>query len=212
MDIATSQKINKFFTKFKLTEYKSKELLVRAYDNPRGVFYLKEGFVKMYSISKNGDEAVLYVFKPNSFFPMSWAINSSRNHYFYEAMTPVKTYVATKENAVEFVKNNPDVLYDLLQRVFIGIDGLLIKMEYLMSGDAYCRLAVELITEAKRFGVKNDKSYTLKISEKDLATEVGIARETVSREIKILKNKELITIAKKFITIKDLAKLEKEIS
>jgi len=127
-------------------------------------------------------------------------------------MTPVKTHVATKDKVLEFVNNNPDVLYDLLQRVFIGIDGLLIKMEYLMSRDAYCRLAVELVTEAKRFGVKNDKSYTLKISEKDLATEVGITRETVSREIKIMKDKDLITIVKKFITIKDLARLEKEIS
>ena len=212
MDEVAFQKINRFFTKFKLTEYKNKELLVRAYDNPRGIFYLKEGFVKMYSISKNGDEVVLNVFKPNAFFPMSWAINSNRNHYFYEAMTPVKTHVATKDKVLEFVNNNPDVLYDLLQRVFIGIDGLLIKMEYLMSRDAYCRLAVELVTEAKRFGVKNDKSYTLKISEKDLATEVGITRETVSREIKIMKDKDLITIVKKFITIKDLARLEKEIS
>lgn len=212
MDEVVTKKVENFFSSFKIRAHKKGEILIRAYDNPKGIIYLVDGLVKMYSISKNGDEFVLNVFKPFSFFPMSWIVSNSKNHYFYETMAPSKTRLAPTQKVNEFIKSNPDVLFDLLKRVFIGIEGLLIKMAYAMSGEAYSRLIAELLTEAKRFGKKNGRIYELKISESDLATEVGLARETVSREIKLLKNKGLIKVKNKKLTIINIGKLEEELS
>lgn len=212
MDIKVVQKINAYFTKFKHQAYKKGEILVRADDNPFGIFYLKSGVVKEYVISKGGNELVLNIYKAISFFPMSWAINNAPNRYYYEALTDAEIYRAPREKTLEFIKKNPDVLYDLVSRVFVGTEGLLMRMAYLMSGNAYARLVAELIIHAKRFGKKTKEGIEITASERELASHIGIARETVNREMRILKEKKLASCRKNILIIKDIEKLEEELS
>lgn len=205
MDTGVRKKLETFFTKFKHQIYKKGEILVRADDDPPGIFFLKSGYIKEYAISKKGDELVVNIFKPISFFPMSWAINNNQNMYFFEAVTDAEVWRAPKEKVVKFVKSNPDVLYDLLGRVFKGTDGLIMRMTYLMAGNAYARLITEMVIHTKRFG------NPLHISETDLAERAGMTRETVSREMKILKEKGLVVFKKNTIVIKNLDDLEEEL-
>jgi CRP-like cAMP-binding protein len=212
MDDQVSKKLEAFFTQFKLQKYRKGEILVRADDTPPGIFYLTEGQVRMYLITNKGDEIVLNIFKPISFFPMSWAINETKNIYYYEAMTEVTLWRAPKEEVITFLKSNPDVLYNLLSRVYRGVDGVMSRMAHLMSASAYGRLVTELLITAKRFGKKSDSNaITLTISEKELGTQTGLTRETVSREMKILKDKDIVMLQKNLLTIKDLKLLEDEL-
>lgn len=213
MDELTSKKLESFFTQYKKQTYRKGEILVRADDDPAGVFYLTKGQVKMYLITGKGDEIVLNIFKPISFFPMSWAINNTKNVYYYEALTEVTLWRAPKEDVIAFLKENPDVLYNLISRVYRGVDGVLTRMAYLMSGNAHARLITELLIAGKRFGKQNDKNeVALTVSEKDLAAQAGMTRETVSREMKVLKDKGLVTLNKTVLTIKDIQSLEEELT
>lgn len=213
MDTNIAKKIEDFFTQFKNIKYKKGEILIRANDDPRGIIYLVSGNVRKYAISQKGDELVVNIFKPISFFPMSWAINNEPNEYFYDALTSVEIYQAPKDKVVEFVKNNPDVLYDLMSRVYKGTDGLLRRMTYLMAGNAYAKLLTELIIHAKRFGKQNESTekIEIKVSEKELASQAGMTRETVSREMKGLKDKGFVTFNKNVLTISNIEELEKEL-
>lgn len=212
MDTTITSKLDTFFTQFKQQHYKKGETLIRADEDPTGVFYIKNGSVKQYAISKKGDELVLNMFKPPAFFPMSWAINSTPNNYYFQAVTDVEVWRAPKEEVIEFINNNPDILYDLMGRVYRGTDGMLMRMVHLMSGSAYSRLITELLIQAKRFGKKNLASFELKITETDLATSAGMTRETVSREMKMLKEKGLVTVCNNLIIIHDINKLEEALS
>lgn len=214
MDEAVVQKIDDFFSKFKKQTYKKGEILIRADDDPAGVFYLKEGFVKKYAISKKGEELVINIFKPISFFPMPWAMNITPNVYFYEAVTPLEIWRAPKNEVIAFVRREPDVLYDLLSRVYRGTEGMQHRMLYLMSGNAYERLITEIVIAAKRFGKKDAANglVTLKTTEKDLATSAGMTRETVSREMRNLKDKKLVSFAANSLLLHNLKALEDELS
>lgn len=211
MNESVTKKVDNYFSQHKQQKYKKGEILIRADDDPLGIFYLKKGFVKKYAISVRGDELIVNVFKPISFFPMSWAMNDTPNAYFYEAMTDLDIWRAPKEDVVAFIKSNPDVLYDLLSRVYKGTDGMLTRMTYLMAGNAYSRLIVELLIQAKRFGKKEVDYTEFKITEKDVAAQSGMTRETVSREMKRLKEKGFVTFSKNTLIIKDLGYLEKEL-
>lgn len=212
MDGQVFEKLEKFFGQFRVKTFKKGEVLIRADEPPRAVYFLKDGLVKMYIITKKGDELLLNIFKAPSFFPMSWAINDTKNNYYYEAMVESQVVVAPRNKVVEFIKQNNDVLYDLLGRTYRGVDGLLTRMSYVMSGEAYSRLISEIIIQARRFGVKEKNgSVVFKISEKDLAEETGMTRETVSRELKILKQKKLVALDKKMLTIKHFNLLEQEL-
>lgn len=212
MDPLVQKKIEKFFSTYKTIELKKGEILIRAFENPNKVYFLSEGSVKMYSISKSGKEFVLNVFKPVSFFPMSLAINKGENLYYFETTTPVKVKIAPFNKVISFVKEDSEVMFDLLQRLYRGVDGILLKMDYSMTSDAKSRIIIELITQAKRFGTKRGKKYELNISVSNLANYVGLARETVSRQTRILRDKKLISFEKKNLIIHDITALKEEIS
>jgi len=199
-----------FFAQFQHKIYKKREILVRAEESPAGVFYLKSGSVKQYFISKNGEEVILNIFKASSFFPMSWAINHTSNLYFFEALTDVEVWCAPQEKVIKFIKSNSNVLYDLVSRIYKGTDGMLTRMAYLMSGSAHARLVTELLIHAKRFG-QGSEMVEIVISEKDLALQSGMTRETVSREMRKLKTKNIISLQQNKLIIQSISRLEEEL-
>lgn len=210
MSEQVKNKISQFFQNYKTRIYKKGEILIRADDNPAGIFFLEKGIVKQYAISKKGNDQVVNIFKEQSYFPMSWAINETHNEYFFEAMTDLTIKLAPRDAVLTFVKDNPDVLYDLLARVYKGTDGLLTRLTYMMTGDAYARLITELLIQSKRFN-HNQETIRIEFNEKDLASLTGMTRETISREMKLLKDKNLVEIIKNVIVINNASNLENEL-
>lgn len=211
MSADVSAKIEEFFDKYRSRKYAKGQILILNGDDTSYVYHLLSGKVKQYDVTYRGDEIILNVFKPPAFFPMSLAVNGGTSPYIYEADSDVEIRQAPVDDVVAFVKANPDVLYDLLSRVYRGVDGLIGRMAFLMASSAKSRLMYELLIEARRFGTMNeDGSCLLQISEKDLGARAGLSRETISREINKLKKENLITIDKD-ILIKSVTALEKKL-
>lgn len=204
-----TDKVAAFFEHYPVRTYAGRELLLHAEEPINSVFYMLEGRVSQYDIAPNGNEVVVNVFKPGAFFPMSSAINDIQNHYFFEASLPTKARVAPKADVVRFLQANPDVLFDLLARVYRGVDGVLRRMAHLMGGSAQSRLIFELLNATYRFGQqRTDGSVSLHLTEGDIAKHSGLARETVSRLLQELKAKSLVKASRSGITIKSTAELE----
>lgn len=212
MNEVVSQKVTEFFERYPQRSYPKHQILIFSGEAPEKVFYLEKGKVSQYDISYRGDEIVTNMFKPPAFFPMSWAINRTPNSYFFKAEEATIVRVAPPDDVVAFLKQNPDVMLNLLGRVYRGIDGVLARTVHLMSGSAKSRIMHELIIECRRFGEKlSDNSYALALHETDVAARVGLARETVSRELKSLKEKKLIEVTPAHIVVKNLAELEAQL-
>lgn len=185
------EKIKKFFEEFAVEEYHKGDIIIFANMNLKSVYYIESGSVIEYDIAARGTRAILNTFKTGAFFPMSNAINGIDTPYFFEASGPVKVRKAPAASVVGFVKNNPDVMYDLLQRTYRGTDGVLERLSEIMQGDAESRVMREIDIIKKRFGFElvDGGAHQLlrKIPELELAERTGLARETVSRAIKKLK-------------------------
>src|SRR5581483_6696848 len=147
--------------------YLSGDFLIRAEEAPPGIFYLKSGQARQFFLTSSGEEVVVNIFKSPSFLPMSWAINKTPNDYYFQVAAPSKIHLAPVEEVLAFVRANPDVLFDL------------------MAGSAQTRLLTELSIAGQRFGKVNRRSGKVSIflTERDLAAQTGLSRETVSREI-----------------------------
>ena len=118
MDQAVAKKIEAYFAQYKTFHYRKGHILLHAHDKPENIFHLTMGKVKQYDISTRGDEVLLNIYKPPSFFPMSNAINKTPNRYFFEAETDIEHQSAPVDETILWLKNNPDVMYDLLGRVY----------------------------------------------------------------------------------------------
>lgn len=205
--------MSRFFSKYPSYDYGKGDVLMLANEDPKYIYYLIRGQVREYDISSKGDEIVVNVFKPPAFFPMSWAVARIPNRYFFEAATKVAVHKAPPEDAFEFIKKNPDVMLDLLTRLYSGMDGMRRRMAHLMGGNAKNRLLFELVIECRRFGeqVGDDGSYEIRISETELGARSGLTRETVSREIQELKALGLVKVGHNSLKINDLDALEKQL-
>jgi CRP-like cAMP-binding protein len=212
MDSDITAKIEAFFASYNTRHYKKGHILIYTGDEVPYVYHLLAGNVKQYAISYRGDEAVLNIFKPPAFFPMSHVINKTSAKYIFEAETDIAVRQAPADMVIDFLQHNADVLYDLLRRVYAGSEGLLGRMERLMTSTAKERMAYELVLECRRFGISDkDSSCTIVLSEKNLGARAGLSRETVNREIHKLKVAELIVVQRNTIHVPNVHALEKTI-
>ncbi len=205
-------KLNNFLSQFEAFRYKKGETILRSGDTPPGVLFIKKGYVKDYSVSKEGEELTLIVFKPEDFFPMQWAINNRQNTHYFEAMSRVELCRIPKDKFINFIKNNPDVFLALTSHILLRLGGLLQRMEYLAFGNAYEKVASILAILAERFGKKEKKEIVIQVvlTHKDIADLLGMARETVSVEIKKLEKRGLIGYRGRLIRIRNVEGLQKE--
>lgn len=207
-----TDKIHQHFSTYPTRIYPKGQIIIFADENPEHIYYIARGKVREYDVSYRGEEVIVNIFKPATFFPMSWAINRTPNTFFYKTEEETELRLIPPGDALAFLKDNPDVTLDLLSRVYRGLDGLLGRIVHLMSGSAKSRLAYELVTECQRFGSKQpDGSYRLSVNENDLASRSGLSRETVSREIRKMKDQDWVTVKDKSLTVNDLAALKKVI-
>lgn len=212
MELLIKDKLDKFFGIYKLSIYDQGRVVIHAGQEIPGVLYLEQGVVEQYDINTDGNRISINLFKPPVFFPMSVAINETASQYFYEAVTDVRLRIADTETTLQFVKANPDVLYDLLSRVYRGTDSLLRRLVIAHGGVASARLAYELLVEGYRFGSEvGDGTYEVSITQNALAARSGLARETVSRELRKLAQRGCLTLGSHKITI-NTKKLESELN
>jgi CRP-like cAMP-binding protein len=212
MSILATQKLNHFFSKFKKYSYKKGEVILRGGDIPQGVYFIDKGYVKDYSISKDGEELTLIVFKPEDFFPMQWVFNNKPNGHYYETMTEALLWRCPKKDFIAFIEANPEIFFELTSHILIRMGGLMQRMEYLAFGNAYEKVASILLICAERFGKKEGEKMVIQVSltHRDIASLLGLARETVSIEIKKLERKNLITYRGRHLVVKDISGLKKE--
>lgn len=211
MNQQITDKLTKYFSKYELKKYPKGKLITLANQEPAGISLLVSGLVEQYDITPEGNKLTVNVYKPPAFFPMSWAINKTPSAYFFSALTDVELKQANADETVAFLKANPDVMFDLLSRVYRGTDALLRRLMLAASGIAASRLIFELLIEAYRFGIEsNDGTVLVKVKQSVLAARSGLARETVSRELHKLEQENLITRSKQEITI-DIKSLEQKL-
>jgi CRP/FNR family transcriptional regulator len=197
MDIDNPNKTREFETfyeQFTVRNYKKGEMLIRADDDPQGIFCLQKGYVRQYTISKVGFELTLQILKPISYFPMVWAVNGTPNVYFFEALTPVEVGRAPRDQVVDFIKDKPTLLFALMSELIEDYAESLKRIEHMVFSDAYRRVISVLLYIAKHFGEPNDKGVVVnhRFTQQDIATLVGVARETASIEMLKLEKKGLV--------------------
>src|SRR3989344_5798108 len=139
MDNSKVKEFEIFYNKFKTRYYKKGEMLIRADDDPQGIFYLKKGYVRQYTISKTGYELTLHILRPISYFPMVWAVNGTPNIYYFEALTPVEVGRAPRDEVVDFISDKPTVIFELMSELLEDYAETLTRVEHLVFSDAYRR-------------------------------------------------------------------------
>jgi len=145
---------------------------------------------------------------------MMWALSEVENNYFFETLTEVKGLMAPKDEAVEFLKNQPELLYRLTKRTMIGLEGIVQTSQALLFGNVHSKIATVFLMLARRFGKKGRNGQIVisaPLTHRLIATLAGLTRETASLEIEKLEEEKVISRRKYLYVVNKLKKLESEI-
>lgn len=179
--------------------YKKGEVFVQAGDiSP--AYFIARGLVTQYDIAKNGSKLVVNIYKPGSFISLASILNNLPSAFFFEAIESTTVHTAPSNEVVQFLQNNPDVVYDALARVTRGSNGLMLRLARAMEGNAEGRILQELLIMQSRFSGSDEVIST---TDTELAARTGLARETVSRTLKKLNAEGIVRSSRGKVTLPD---------
>lgn len=186
--------IEEFFLLQKKRHYEKGDHIFTASDVIEEVVYISKGFVRMYTISEEGEEIILYMYGPSSLLALMEILPNIPNHYSFQAMSDVQVYASPKDSFFTFLQANPSVTYGLLVRFGSGISRLLYRVETMCYESVSRQLAIFLYDMARSYGNTENghTSIDIHLTHSDIANWMGIKRETVTRHMKILQKQGIV--------------------
>lgn len=192
--------------------YKKGNYIIRPGETPPGVFYIHQGLVKAYDITKYGENNLLIVRKDGEIFPLIWALTGEERHIIYEALsTPTITWQVSRAAFTHYLHHYPDAqapLLDMTIEMYRLHSERILNLEYRSVRE---RLISFLFTMMHRFGTvtKDGTLISVPLRHHDIASSINATRETTSREIAALQRKGLIENSQQLILIKNPKELQK---
>lgn len=194
--------------------FRKGDYVIRPGDAPHGVFFIYEGLVKAYDITKYNEENLLIIRKQDEIFPLIWAITGNERHIIYQALASTTTFRVPRTVFLDFIKGSQDALTPLLD----------MTMEmYRMHGDRILTLEYRSVREriisfllnmGQRFGKETDEGLLIEVPlrHQDIASSVNATRETTSRELSAMERKGLLANKQSCILLKDPEALRKHLA
>jgi CRP-like cAMP-binding protein len=198
-----------FETGTKLT-YRKGEYVIRPGEQPSNIYFIQEGLVKAYNISKYGEENLLIIRKEDEVFPLIWALTGQEREIIYQAITPTTLWRIDRDKYLEFLHSHPGAMLpilDMVTEMYRIHSERLLNLEYRTVRE---RLVSFLITMSGRFGKETEDGIMIDapLRQQDIASSINASRETASRALSALEKKDLISTKQFLITLKDIEALQ----
>ena len=181
--------------------FKKGEIIIFQGEAPRNAFVVKDGVVKAYNLSVNGDEKPVAFYTADAPFPGAWLYGKmSSAIYYYEVFTDeAAVYVINREEFVDFLKKRPELLYQELERHVVDQLGTSMRLNALQHSRASDKLLYTLHYLALNHGKEMEPGQIqimLDLTHQDFANLTGLTRETAATELNKLKRQAVITYGK----------------
>ena len=192
--------------------YKKGEMLCSQGEKSDTLFIINEGKVKISKLTKEGKEQIVHIFTNGDFFG-ELSLFSSDEVYNFEAyaISDLKICTLTKQDMNEIIVNNPEISLKLLQVITRRLAQTENLAQNLATNDAEIRIASMLLEFAEKYGVASSQGLqiNLPINREEMASYVGVTRETISRKLSIFEELGIISLkGNKLLIIKQLDMLK----
>jgi len=207
----TAELVDLFRTRGLKQTFRKGDFVIRPGDAPSGVFYIYQGLVKAYDITKYNEENLLIIRKEHEVFPLIWAITGQERHVIYQALAPTVTWQLSRQDFVDFIGKKPEALapiVDMTIEMYRLHSERILNLEYRTVRE---RIISFLLTMGQRFGKQTAEGLLIDVPlrHQDIASSVNATRETTSRELSALERKGLLKNKQSLILLYDVKALRK---
>jgi CRP-like cAMP-binding protein len=208
-----AMKVQDFIHQYPVRQFDRNQTILLKGDTPETVFAVKSGFVKGYDIDAIGNEQLVWLGAKGDVFPMVWALAlQDEAEYFFSAFSEVEVYAVERQALQDFLRKSHSALFEVTKRLASRLSDALRHLNAAEKAKAEEKIAHTLYFLSMRFGHRGGSNKTVReiklpITHQDIASLLGLTRETVTVELKKLKDQGVVNYSKSRFVVNQ-AKLE----
>jgi CRP/FNR family transcriptional regulator, dissimilatory nitrate respiration regulator len=188
--------------------YRAGNFLFHAGDEARGFFYVRRGGVRVFRMDKDGREMEIVRLGPGDFFGEAVAIAGRRFPAYARATEDTEVLFFDREAVFRQIGQDPRTARFFLELLAGKCLVLNEKVESLGLMTVRQRLARYLLSCC---GGSRSCLVELKTKKSDLARQLGIVSETLSRNLREMEDEGLIEVKGRQIRVRDCLRLKEEL-
>lgn len=191
--------------------YSMGSIILHQGEEPRSACVLVRGTVKVYAISAKGEEQILSFHAPGECFPSAWIFEKSPNTmFFYEALTDCDVALIERSKFIKYITKDIVTINEMLDYFTTNYAASLIQVVALEQQKARDKLIYMLYYLCQRYSknisINKKTKIPLKLTHQNIASLVGLTRETAAMELNKLKKENIIAYKKQQYSV-DISKL-----
>lgn len=171
-------------------------------------YFLREGLVKLFRLSPEGDEKIIEIMRPGETFAEAVMFMGTQGRYPVnaEAVNESRLYAFEQRAFLNLLHESSDACFGLLGSMSRRLHMLVNQIESLTLQNATYRLVAYLLEEIPR-DVRTSPEVQLITPKGVIASRLAIQPETLSRILAKLRQGGLIEVHGNHITIRDVQAL-----
>lgn len=185
-----------------ISSFEKGRIVLRKGDRISGAFLVVTGRLRVYTISESGQEGTLYTLKPGNtcVFALTCVFNEMLYPAWVEAEAASRVAIVPGATFKSLFNSEPAVhrfMFDALASLAFD---LTLNLDRLMTSNLETRLASFLLTRSSLNG-------EIRMSHENIANQLGTAREVVSRQLKIFRERKWVTTQRGMVKVTNSAAL-----
>jgi CRP-like cAMP-binding protein/CheY-like chemotaxis protein len=168
------------------------------------VFYVTRGEVKTYKVNEDGKELITELFSDKSFFGFTSFLAHKPYSENAEAIQLTEIIKLEKIELLNLIKSNPQLGLNFIDLLSNDLDTVKDHLMHL----AYDSVRKKTADAILQLAPQSTKDKTVRISRSDLASMIGIAKETLTRTLTDFKDEKLIRTNRNSIQVLNSQKLK----
>ncbi len=184
------------------------ETLFRHGEPAERFFYLREGLIKLFRLSPEGDEKIIEIMKPGETFAEAVMFMGTKGRYPVnaEAVAASRLLAFDQKPFLGLLRESPEACFGLLASMSRRLHMLVNQIESLTLQNATYRLVAYLLEQIPR-EVTASPEVVLTTPKGVIASRLAIQPETLSRILARLRQGGLIEVHGNHITVRDVQAL-----
>jgi CRP/FNR family cyclic AMP-dependent transcriptional regulator len=193
--------------------FRAGEIIFHRDDPGQMLYVIKQGKVRIYITSPDGQEVTLAVFGPGDYFGEMAILDGRPRSASAIALDALETLALQRGEFIAAVNRHPRIAIQVMSALSMRLRHTDAMIEDLLFLDVHGRVAKKLLDLADLHGVRTPEGVRIemKLTQTDLAALVGASRESVNKVMGYFVDKRFITSEKRKITILRLADLRRRV-
>ena len=176
--------------------YKKDEFILAAGSINQHLIVINNGRIKVFGSSPDGKEHIMYILTDGDFFGARDLLQEKASEVTAQAMEETLVCMIARQDFQRLLTQFPGICLKILEVLCDRLEKMEALVRKISPRDVDSRIQMMLLELAQKYGRPHAEGILIELpmSREEMANYVGVARETVSRKLALLKDEGIIQL------------------